>query len=81
MALTDHELRGLVRDAIARAQARPAAGAGRLAEFDILPTTTTVDPHASQTLFVLPRGDDTGACLIEPTVRCNHCGYCQTFGH
>jgi len=26
-------------------------------------------------------GDDDGACLIEPSVRCNHCGYCQSFGH
>ena len=20
-------------------------------------------------------------CLIEPAVRCNHCGYCQSLGH
>jgi hypothetical protein len=26
-------------------------------------------------------GDDDGACLIEPSVRCNHCGYCQSYGH
>ena len=23
-------------------------------------------------------GDDDGACVIEPAVRCNHCGYCQS---
>lgn len=22
-----------------------------------------------------------GACLIEPAVRCTHCGYCQSYGH
>jgi hypothetical protein len=22
-----------------------------------------------------------GACLIEPAVGCNHCGYCQSYGH
>ena len=26
-------------------------------------------------------GDDDGACLIEPSVRCYHCGYCQSYGH
>jgi len=32
-------------------------------------------------LPLLSGGDDDGACLIEPSVRCNHCGYCQSFGH
>ena len=22
-----------------------------------------------------------GPCLIEPTVQCNHCGYCESHGH
>jgi hypothetical protein len=26
-------------------------------------------------------GDADGACLIEPAVRCTHCGYCQSYGH
>jgi len=25
-------------------------------------------------------GED-GACVIEPAVRCTHCGYCQSYGH
>ena len=38
--------------------------------------------HAAFIRLPLVRGgDDDGACLIEPTVRCNHCGYCQSFGH
>jgi hypothetical protein len=38
--------------------------------------------RAAFTLFPLSRGGDgDGACLIEPTVRCNHCGYCQSYGH
>ena len=33
--------------------------------------------HASHALLPLVRGGDgDGACLIEPSVRCNHCGYC-----
>jgi hypothetical protein len=38
--------------------------------------------HASHGLLPLARGDDgDGACLIEPAVRCNHCGYCISYGH
>jgi hypothetical protein len=29
--------------------------------------------------YALP--DSGGACLIEPAVTCNHCGYCQSHGH
>ena len=40
------------------------------------------DVHASHTRLPLLRsGDDDGACLIEPAVRCNHCGYCLSLGH
>jgi hypothetical protein len=39
-------------------------------------------PHASHVLLPLLRGaDDGGACLIEPAVRCNRCGYCLSYGH
>ena len=38
--------------------------------------------HASHALLPLVRGGDgDGACLIEPSVRCNHCGYCLSYGH
>ena len=38
--------------------------------------------HPSHMRFtVLRSGDDDGACLIEPAVRCNHCGYCLSYGH
>ncbi len=26
-------------------------------------------------------GDGEGPCLIEPSVRCNRCGYCLSYGH
>jgi hypothetical protein len=40
-------------------------------------------PHASHVLLkVLPGSEvDDGMCVIEPRVRCNHCGFCQSFGH
>ena len=38
--------------------------------------------HPSFTMLPLARGGDgDGACLIEPSVRCNHCGYCLAYGH
>jgi hypothetical protein len=85
--MTDEELRTLVRDAIARHLGPgpgPGPGPGGQAvrrEHDARP-----DPpwraHPSFGKFLVMRGDEQGgACLIEPTVECNHCGYCQSYGH
>jgi hypothetical protein len=73
--MTDEELRALVRESIARHLGTPAP-----------PAATAPTPawraHASFGKFLLPRGDDEGGpCLIEPTVPCNHCGFCQSYGH
>jgi hypothetical protein len=33
-------------------------------------------------LAVLPGSEvDDGMCVIEPAVRCNHCGFCQSVGY
>jgi len=38
--------------------------------------------HASHGKFLLMTGGDAeGRCLIEPSVPCTHCGYCQSMGH
>jgi hypothetical protein len=73
--MTEQELRQLVRDAIARR----AGGDGLPAE----PRPESGPPlHVSHGRFQLLRGgDDDGACVIEPAVRCNHCGYCLSYGH
>jgi len=70
--MNDHELRAMVRESIARQLAAPG--------------TVSLKPDpGSRAAFVrllLPSGGDgDGACLIEPSVRCNHCGYCQSYGH
>ena len=77
--IDEQELRALVREAIARHV--PATGAE-----PIPPAFSAHGPaahaHASHLRFALWRGSDAdGACLIEPAVRCNHCGYCQSYGH
>ena len=61
----------MVREAIAR-QTRPAEPNPEQA----------FRANVAFTRFPLSRGGDgDGACLIEPAVRCSHCGYCQSFGH
>jgi len=73
MDISDDELRSLVRDAIARAS-RGDAGVDRV--------PAAFHGHSSHFMLPLARGGDgDGACLIEPAVRCNHCGYCLSFGH
>ncbi len=88
--LTDLELRALVRDAIARARAAaPAASdpapvhpASRLAPADHPAGAVSVHVHTSHASFSLgPGGDAEGHCIIEPSVRCTHCGFCQALGH
>jgi hypothetical protein len=73
MDISDDELRSLVRDAISRASRGEATAERAPAAFH---------GHASHFRLPLARGSDgDGACLIEPTVRCNHCGYCLSLGH
>jgi len=55
---------------------------GRGAEASSSDVRSTPQLHPSHGLLPLSRGGDgDGACLIEPAVRCNHCGYCQSYGH
>jgi hypothetical protein len=80
--MTDAELRALVRDAVARhlgtAARRPIA--------DPAPTLTAHHrssswaEHPSHHLY-LQVVNTTDACVIEPSVACDHCGYCKSHGH
>ncbi len=75
--MNEEQLRSVVDAAIARHFASRAA------------STTTAHPpdslmssHPSHARFPLEGGVDTGGpCLIEPSVECVHCGYCQSHGH
>jgi len=74
--VTEQELREMVRESIARhtGSAFQPPRSGEL--------PGVVAAHASHQRLPLVRGSDgDGACLIEPAVRCNHCGYCQSLGH
>jgi len=85
--MNDAELRSLVRHVIARelgtaadgrAGADSASGRGRNVP---LAGGASGARHASHARFAITRIDDREDCIIEPDVRCNHCGFCQSFGH
>jgi hypothetical protein len=77
--MTEQELRALVREAIARSapahtmadthQTRAGHGPG-----------AGLAPAVSFATFLVPSGPE-GTCIIEPSVMCNHCGYCKSYGH
>jgi hypothetical protein len=69
--VNEDALRALVRETIARMEGRePAVPA---------PPPLHLSSHPSHYQYTLPPSD--GPCFIEPGVRCNHCGYCQSHGH
>jgi hypothetical protein len=73
----DRDLREMIRESIARRSAPPAGrGAQR-------PGAARSEPTPATRLLPLVRGsdEDEGVCFIEPSVRCNHCGYCVSLGH
>jgi hypothetical protein len=77
--MTEQELRALVREAIAR-HVGGSTGPGGGAALRPLPIHAAAAP--SHALFIVADGADTGGpCIIEPTVTCNHCGYCKSYGH
>jgi hypothetical protein len=73
--MTEQELRAVVRAAIAQHIGPPPsaeAAAGWV-------PATFLRGHASHGQFELPAlGTE---CIIEPSVTCNHCGYCKSYGH
>jgi hypothetical protein len=70
--MDEQALRAIVRQAVAKhLHGNEPASPG------VRPASMTA--HASHIRYVLPESD--GPCLIEPTVHCNHCGYCQSHGH
>jgi predicted Zn-ribbon and HTH transcriptional regulator len=73
MTMDEEAVRALVRQAVARQlQGVPTPGASE-------PRPVAFASHVSHVRYALPETD--GPCLIEPAVRCNHCGYCQSHGH
>ena len=78
--MNEEALRALVRETIARQLPGQKPSATRRGEGLIHDEPWR--GHASHILLRVASGDELdGPCLIEPSVRCNHCGYCQSVGH
>jgi hypothetical protein len=90
--MTDAELRALVRDAVAR---HLGAGRGGVVAEPAAPPAVVVNAavahvsvaaegawsvHPSHHRYLSLSAPD-GACVIEPAVGCDHCGYCKSHGH
>jgi hypothetical protein len=79
--MTEQELRALVREAIAKTRGAGVAGQVAQARGGI-DAGQPLGAHLSHAMFVIPTGSDAdGPCIIEPSVACNHCGYCKSYGH
>ena len=76
--MTDQELRAMIRDSISRHAGSSGSGRQRGVEPD---AAAMFSAHVSHLRLPLAQGGDDGACLIEPAVRCSHCGFCQSYGH
>ena len=93
--MNDDQLRALVRAAVARHLGRPEHAASGVSPQDASnPKSQRDSPpaqhqhstvkagggHASHHLYVtlVNAGD---ACVIEPSVTCDHCGFCKSHGH
>ena len=80
MQVSDQELRELVRDAIARHTGQRSAEAFALPGQAFALRGSQANSLSFGKFLALTPGED-GQCVIEPAVRCNHCGYCQSYGH
>jgi hypothetical protein len=90
--MNEQDVRALVREAIERHLGRPDS-ATKVAPYRIDTTPETPGDrrarlqsshgHPSHILLKVLSGSevDDGMCVIEPLVRCNHCGFCQSYGH
>jgi hypothetical protein len=78
--MNDEELRALIRAAIQRHLGDSQAQRSAFAHAH--PSELRPDgPPVSMTFgqYQLERTDTM--CIIEPDVRCNHCGFCKCHGH
>jgi hypothetical protein len=74
--MTDDEIRQLVRSAIAR-HLGGAPGGSPAAE--VCHSAPAVPISFAR--HAIPRPADDVMCILEPAVRCTHCGYCQCHGY
>jgi hypothetical protein len=91
MVMHEDELRALIRESIARhlggegggrSPNGPIAAAGTGPMTSARSATAPYLTHLSHGRFVFLEPTEPDApCVVEPQVRCHHCGFCQSYGH
>jgi hypothetical protein len=76
--MNDDEIRALIRVAIEKHLGADTNPRANLREN---PRENLRENLMSFGRYPLLRAEDDAQCLIEPAVRCNHCGYCECHGH
>jgi hypothetical protein len=77
----EDDLRAMIRDAIARHLGAGSLGAEAMAKASPSPAPMWKS-HLSHGRFVfLAPTEPDAPCVVEPQVRCHHCGFCQSYGH
>jgi hypothetical protein len=83
--MNEHELRLIVREAVARHLGGPAVPPSPIPHPPFpVPQSSIPNPqssiHPSHALYA-GLVNVTDACVIEPAVACDHCGFCKSHGH
>ena len=74
--MNEEELRALIRHAI-----QSHLGEGMSSTPSLKSQVPSPQVSMSFGQYQLDRANDDTMCLIEPAVRCNHCGFCKCHGH
>lgn len=77
--MNEQEIRVLIREAVARHMGQGLPTQPHLTQPYPTPPNPA-QPHPSHALFA-QLVNVTDACVIEPAVPCDHCGYCKSHGH
>lgn len=78
--MNDHELRQIVRQAIAKTMVVQSSEASVQSPVQYVPDSVPFGSHVSHSLYMQLVNTST-ECVIEPHVQCDHCGYCKSHGH
>lgn len=85
--MNEEHIRALVREALARHLdvAGGRAPGGGLAPHGGSPAAPSPSAFRGQLAFgrfvALAPTDPDAPCVVEPQVKCHHCGFCQSYGH
>jgi hypothetical protein len=81
--MNEDELRALIRGAIQRhlGSAAPESASARSIPGELRRDAGGQQVSIAFGQYQLERAAGDNMCLIEPAVRCNHCGFCKCHGH